>query len=45
MPHAYTPGLTVAERTTIRRLRLLPLVSLDDRFIAPNLPVDHTRLA
>ena len=25
MPHAYTPGLTVAERTTIRRLRLLPL--------------------
>ena len=25
MPHAYTPGLTVAERTTIRRPRLLPL--------------------
>ncbi len=25
MPHAYTPGLTVAEHTTIRRVRLLPL--------------------
>ena len=25
MPHAYTPGLTVAEHTTVRRQRLLPL--------------------
>ena len=25
MPHAYTPGLTVAERATIRRVRQLPL--------------------
>ena len=25
MAHSYTPGLTVTERTTVRRRRLLPL--------------------
>jgi len=26
MAHSYTPGLTVAERTVVRRRRILPLV-------------------
>ena len=48
MGHAYTPGLTVTERTTVRKRRLLPIpgtvaVKVGDR-VKPDSVVAHAEL-